>query len=69
MEIGQAVKGSWMLHPLALTIFHLGQFLDEVEDHVWTQEQWLLAYAHALQHMVEAHNGLCWLNQPPRPSI
>ena len=68
MEMGQAAKGSWEL-PLAPMIFHLGHFLDDVEDHIWTQEQWLLAYACALQHMAEAHDGRCWLNWLPWPSI
>ena len=44
-------------------IFHLGQFLDDSEDRVWTQKQWLLAYTHVLQCTVEAHDGHCWLNQ------
>ena len=55
--------------PPAPLIFHLGQFLDDLEDHVWTEKQWLLAYAHMLQHTAEAHDSCCWLNQPPWLSI
>ena len=36
---------------------------------MWTQWQWLLAYAHALQRMVEAMTGHCWLNEMPKLSI
>ena len=50
-------------------LFHLVQFLDDAEDQISTQEQWLLAYAHVLQCMAEAHHGCCWLNQLPHPSI
>ena len=52
-----------------LLIFHLGQFLDDTEYHIWTQEQWLLAYASVLQCMAEANDGCCWLNRLPQPSF
>ena len=40
------------------TLLNIGQFLDEdAEEKGCDQEQWLLAYAHTLQHMGEAANG------------
>ena len=50
-------------------IFHLGQFLDDLESCVWTQKQWLLAYAWVLQHTAEAHDSHSWDNYPPWQSI
>ena len=47
--------------PPSLTVLNIGQFLDEdTEEKGWDQQQWLLAYAHALQHMGEAADGRNW---------
>ena len=43
------------------TVLNIGQFLDEdTEEKGWDQQQWLLAYAHALQHVGEAADGRTW---------
>ena len=58
-----------MFCPLVPTILNIGQFLDEPGSHMWMQWQWFLAYACALQCMVEAMPGRCWLNKMPKSSI
>ena len=68
MEVDQAVKRAYVLPPVP-TILNIGQFLGEPGGCVWMQQEWLLVYAHALQHMVEAMTGCCWLNKMPKPSI
>ena len=45
----------------APNILNIGQFLDEdLTGHGWNEQQWLLAYARALQCMGEAANGRTW---------
>ena len=45
----------------SLTVLNTGQFLNEdVEEQGWDQPQWLLAYAHALQHIGEVADGRTW---------
>ena len=47
--------------PPSPTVFNIGQFLNEdVEEQGWDQQQWLLAYSHALQCMQEAADGRTW---------
>ena len=51
--------------PPVPTILNIGQFLDEdLTGHGWSQQQWLLAYAHMLQCMGEAADGRTW-----RPNV
>ena len=43
------------------TVLNIGQFMDkDAEEKGWDQQQWLLAYAHTLQHMGETANGRTW---------
>ena len=47
--------------PLTPTVLNIGQFHDEdLTGHGWSQQEWLLAYAHTLQHMGEATDGRMW---------
>ena len=47
--------------PPFLIVLNIGQFLDEdMEEKGWDQQQWLLAYACALQHVGEAANRRTW---------
>ena len=47
--------------PPSQTVLNIGQFLDEdAEEKGWDQQQWLLAYVHALQHVGEAANRRTW---------
>ena len=55
--------------PPVPTILNIGQFLEDSGSHMWMQQQWLLAYAHALQHIAEATTGHCWLNKVSKPSV
>ena len=44
--------------PTAPTVLNIGQFLDEDSTgHGWSQQEWLLAYAHTLQCVGEAVDG------------
>ena len=36
---------------------------------MWMQQQWLLAYACALQCVAEAYTSCCWLKEVPKPSV
>ena len=43
------------------TVLNIGQFLNEdLTGHGWSQQEWLLAYAHMLQHMGEVADGRTW---------
>ena len=45
----------------AATILNIGQFLDQdLTGHGWSMQQWLLAYACALQCIGEAADGRTW---------
>ena len=47
--------------PPTPTVLNIRQFLDEdLTGHGWIQQEWLLAYAHALQHVGEAQMGGTW---------
>ena len=47
--------------PLAPTVLNIWQFLNEDSTgHGWSQQEWLLAYAHTLQCMGEAMDGRTW---------
>ena len=47
--------------PPTPTVLNTGQFLDEdLIGYGWSQQEWLLAYAHALQHMGEAVDRRMW---------
>ena len=43
------------------TVLNIRQFLNEdLTGHGWSQQEWLLAYAHVLQHLGEATDGRMW---------
>ena len=45
----------------SLTVLNIGQFLDgDAGEQGWDQPQWLLAYAHALQHIGEVADRRTW---------
>ena len=49
------------IYPPGPTVLNIGQFLNEdLTGHGWSQQEWLLAYAHALQHMGEAMDERTW---------
>ena len=54
---------------LAPSLLNIVQFLDEVPGHEHTEEEWLLAYAKALQRVAEASVGCEWVNTYPRPVV
>ena len=47
--------------PPAPTVLNIGQFLDEDSTgHGWSQQEWLLAYAHVLKYVGEATDRRMW---------
>ena len=51
------------------SLLNIAQFLDEVPDHEHTEEEWLLTYVRALQHVAEAFGGHEWINIYPCPMV
>ena len=48
--------------PLTPTVLNIGQFLDEAQvGGSWSKQQWLEAYAKALQHIGETAEGRKWV--------
>ena len=61
MEVGQAAERTPVLPP-GTYYLNIGQFLEESHSDIQMQEQWLLAYAHTLQCVVETTTVHCWVN-------